>query len=88
MRGLCPRAPGIYRFGPEWHQSLEGDREVALPFQRLAGARVASLRCPILRPGTDQYTSVDFILEKALPLSGGQGINELVLVSFRWPVLK
>jgi hypothetical protein len=27
MRGLCPRAPGIYRFGPEWHQRLEGDRK-------------------------------------------------------------
>ena len=62
---LCLQASGIYRFEPEWLQILEGDPEAALPFQRLAGARVASLRCPILRPGTDQYTSADFTLEKA-----------------------
>ena len=48
LRGRCPRAPGIYRFPPEWAQRAAARRP---SFRPLIGAPVASLRCRILRSG-------------------------------------
>lgn len=48
--GRCPQTPGIYRFPPEWLFSL-GRLAPPRHSGRWVGARVASLRCPILRLG-------------------------------------
>ena len=49
--GRCPQAPGIYRF----QARIPGSGERVKPLSRnpglRVGARVASLRCPILRSG-------------------------------------
>jgi hypothetical protein len=64
-----PKPLGFSAFSPEWLLSL---RRLAPPRHsgRWIGARVASLRCPILRPGgasINRVTSRTKILEKLLP---------------------
>ena len=53
--GRCPQTPGIYRFPAGmlvFLGRLAPPRWRALPHSgRWIGAQVASLRCPILRPG-------------------------------------
>jgi hypothetical protein len=86
MRGLRPRAPGIYRF------------LARMPRRRLpppshsglwVGALVASLRSHILRPGEARITepvvsSQSFLLPPAAVV----GYKVLSLARFRWPVLR
>jgi hypothetical protein len=48
MRGLCPRAPGIYRFRAK---VSTGRRGRPCHFGPWVGARVPSLESPILRTG-------------------------------------
>src|ERR1700733_14526451 len=64
MRGLCPRAPGIYRFPPEWLPS--GAACAAPPFRTRIGALVASPRCHILRPGLASINPLRAGLRKML----------------------
>jgi hypothetical protein len=76
MRGLCPRAPGIYRFWAGMAQSTwRATRRRARHSSPWAGARVASLRCPVFRPGTDQYMSGHFpIVEKSIARRPANGV--------------
>ena len=56
MRGLCPRAPGIYRFRARMWLAL--GRLAPPPHSgRWVGAPVASLRCRTLRPGEPSITN-------------------------------
>ena len=74
--GLCPHAPGIYRFtariaGLLGAAGAAPPRWCQLPHSgRWIGAPVASLRCRILRPGPTsigQYaTNVNFLLVAAI----------------------
>ncbi len=48
--GRCPQTPGIYRLPARMAVSL-GRLAPPRHSGRWVGARVASLRCPILRPG-------------------------------------
>ena len=74
--GLCPHAPGIYRFtariaGLLGAAGAAPPRWCALPHSgRWIGAPVASLRCRTLRPGPTsigQYaTNVNFLLVAAI----------------------
>jgi hypothetical protein len=49
--GRCPQTPGIYRVFRQNGCSLLGRLAPPRHSGRWVGARVASLRCPILRPG-------------------------------------
>jgi hypothetical protein len=51
MRGLCPRAPAIYRITARMVAERDGLRRPDLT-GRWDGAPVASLRSRILRPGS------------------------------------
>ena len=56
---------------------------------RWVGAPVASLRCRILRPGEVSISPAGIAFQKSICLRDlQQGINTLVLVLLRWPVLK
>jgi hypothetical protein len=48
MRGLCPRAPGIYRFGPEWLRRRAASRRPAIPALGRRSGRFPAL--PYLPP--------------------------------------
>ena len=64
-----PKPLGFNAFPPEWLLSL-GRLAPPRHSGRWIGARVASLRCPILRPGgasINRVTSRTKILEKPLP---------------------
>jgi hypothetical protein len=66
---LSPNPWDLPRFSPEWLFSL-GRLAPPCHSGRWIGARVASLRCPILRPGgasINRVTRREKILEKLLP---------------------
>ena len=62
MRGLCPRAPGIYRFPARMAAGRGGLRRP--PFRPWIGALVASPRCRILRPGLASISPLQAGLRK------------------------
>jgi hypothetical protein len=62
--GSALALPGFIAFGRNGSKHLAGDSTPpAIPATGV-GARVASLRCPVFRPGTDQYMSGNFRLWK------------------------
>jgi len=69
--GRCPQTPGIYRVFRQNGCSLLGRLAPPRHSGRWVGARVASLRCPILRPGNVSINRVGrrrkIQLEKLLP---------------------
>ena len=59
------------------------------PFRPWIGALVASPRCHVLRPGLGQYKpSSGWTAKNACRNRHLRVITTLVLVQFRWPVLK
>jgi len=56
--GRCPQTPGIYRVFRQNGCSLLGRLAPPRHSGRWVGARVASLRCPILRPGEASISQV------------------------------
>jgi hypothetical protein len=68
--GLCPQTPGIYRIFRQNVCSRLGRQAPPRHSGRWVGARVASLRCPILRPGVASINRVarrQELLENILP---------------------
>src|SRR5215472_12013882 len=68
LRGLCPRAPGIYRFPARMGSPACGAAPAAPSHSsRWVGAPVASLRGRILRPGEASINPHGLIREELLP---------------------
>jgi hypothetical protein len=87
MRGLCPRAPGIYRFGTGILRM--GRRISPLRFQPLDGAPVAFLRSRILHPGSTSIRRLCPVRRSfLLPVLRQWGITTVVLPLACWPVLR
>src|SRR6266478_5518836 len=86
LRGLCPRAPGIYRFPARMAAGRGGLRRP--PFRSWNSALVASLRCHVLRPGLASISFSGRTAKYVCRNGHRRVINTLVLVQLRWPVLK
>jgi len=87
MRGLCPRAPGIYRFPARMAAGRGGFAPPAIPALDRRSGRVPALPYPPSRPR--QYTPPSGSIVKNVCRNVHRWvINTLVLVQFRWPVLK
>ena len=86
-----PKPLGFSAFSPEWPLSL-GRLAPPRHSGRWIGARVASLRCPILRPGgasINRVTSRTKILDERLPKLLSVDKTMAVLDhGFNWPVLR
>jgi hypothetical protein len=62
--GSALELPGFIAFAPEWLNAPGGRLDAPPPFQPLGRRSGRTLRCPVFRPGIDQYISGHFRLWK------------------------
>jgi hypothetical protein len=86
MRGLCPRAPGIYRFPPEWPSGAASAASHSGPGSALWSRPRVAVSSVQARP---VYPPFSQDREKCLPKAPSVGYKYSCPDSgFYWPVLK